>query len=79
MVEKDSKSLTIAHDLSLQRTCDVTTFHKQEFHDFCLKDETLSGLKSAGFYQPSPIQAKAIPIGRMGVGNFSFIFLVIVS
>lgn len=39
------------------------------FDDLQLDKEVLKGLRSAGFYRPSPVQLKAIPLGKLGLGN----------
>ncbi|XP_046841399.1 probable ATP-dependent RNA helicase DDX20 isoform X1 [Xenia sp. Carnegie-2017] len=58
----------IAHRLSAKRrTADVLINEKVDFSGLILSKDVLKGLKSAGFERPSPIQMKAIPIGRCGV------------
>lgn len=37
------------------------------FEDMLLPSSLLSGLHSAGYYVPSPVQARGIPVGRLGV------------
>lgn len=37
------------------------------FEDLQLDKEILKGLNSAGFYRPSPVQLKAIPLGKLGL------------
>ncbi len=50
------------------RTADVKTFENVDFESLLLHPEVLAGLKKAGFEKPSPIQLKAIPLGRCGLG-----------
>jgi ATP-dependent RNA helicase DDX20 len=52
-----------------RRTADVLTEEKVDFSGLMLSGDVLEGLKSAGFERPSPIQLKAIPLGRCGLGN----------
>jgi superfamily II DNA/RNA helicase len=37
------------------------------FEDLQLNPQLLEGLKSAGFFKPSPVQLKAIPLGKIGL------------
>lgn len=37
------------------------------FADLQLSKQVLAGLKSASFFQPSPVQLKAIPLGKIGL------------
>ena len=37
------------------------------FADMGLSVNVLKGLRAAGFERPSPVQVKAIPLGRLGV------------
>ena len=53
------------------RTLDVKIQEKVDFDSLLLSDEVLTGLKKCGFERPSPIQLKAIPLGRCGLGNIS--------
>ena len=48
-------------------TSDVYCAEAVEFSELQLSDAVLRGLAEAGFERPSPIQAKAIPLGRFGV------------
>jgi hypothetical protein len=54
------------------RTADVIDNDNGEsqidFSQMLLSPAVLAGLNFAGFTRPSPIQRKAIPIGRLGVG-----------
>ncbi len=52
-----------------RRTTDVLIDEKVDFSGLMLSGDVLEGLKSAGFERPSPIQLKAIPLGRCGLGN----------
>jgi superfamily II DNA/RNA helicase len=38
----------------------------REFKALTLKDEVLRGLELAGYERPSPVQARAIPLGKLG-------------
>jgi len=58
-----------AHTLDITpRTDDVQIEEKITFANLLLSEPVLHGLKQAGFYRPSPIQIKAIPLGRCGFG-----------
>lgn len=52
-----------------RRTTDVLTEETLDFSGLMLSSAVLEGLKSAGFERPSPIQLKAIPLGRCGIGE----------
>ncbi|XP_063930904.1 probable ATP-dependent RNA helicase DDX20 [Zophobas morio] len=57
----------IAHDLQeKERTKDVTLKENVTFASLLLKSEIQNGLTESGFKKPSPIQFKAIPLGRCG-------------
>lgn len=49
-----------------ERTNDVINTENLSFEDLHLPDKIIKGLEEAGFINPSPIQVKAIPIGRFG-------------
>ena len=51
-----------------QRTGDVLTDELVDFKSLLLSPDVLKGLNSSGFERPSPIQLKAIPLGRCGLG-----------
>lgn len=51
------------------RTKDIELDENVSFSDLLLSKPILDGLKSAGFFKPSPIQLKAIPLGKMGLGK----------
>ena len=51
-----------------QRTGDVLTDELVDFKSLLLSPDVLKGLSSSGFERPSPIQLKAIPLGRCGLG-----------
>ena len=58
------------------RTKDIELDENVSFDDLILSKTVLSGLKSAGFHKPSPIQLKAIPLGKLGLGEpIIFVFL----
>lgn len=50
------------------RTKDIELDENIAFEDLKLSKQLLDGLKSAGFYKPSPVQLKAIPLGKIGLG-----------
>ncbi|XP_018415258.1 PREDICTED: probable ATP-dependent RNA helicase DDX20 [Nanorana parkeri] len=59
-----------AHSLgSRPRTGDVlqATGETQDFKTLLLSRPVLEGLEAAGFTKPSPVQSKAIPLGRCGL------------
>ncbi|CAL1684574.1 unnamed protein product [Lasius platythorax] len=57
----------IAHDLSKKpRTRDVKIQEDVIFFQMGFREDILDGLTAAGFQRPSPIQLKAIPLGRCG-------------
>lgn len=59
-----------AHDLEIRkRTDDVLLSDGIYFSSLLLSQPVLDGLASAGFRKPSPIQLKAIPLGRCGLGK----------
>ena len=64
--------LRTAHKFSeKKRTGDVLTDEQLDFASLLLRPEVLQGLNDAGFEKPSPIQLKAIPLGRCGLGLYS--------
>lgn len=55
------------------RTKDVDLGENVTFDDLLLSKPILSGLKQGGYFKPSPIQLKAIPLGKLGLGiNFKY-------
>ncbi|XP_074110001.1 uncharacterized protein LOC141534508 [Cotesia typhae] len=59
--------LTRAHELTAQpRTEDISIKEKVTFYEMGLSQRILNGLTACGFEKPSPIQLKAIPLGRCG-------------
>lgn len=61
-------SVSVAHNLQEKpRTGDVLISENVNFEGLLLSESILKGLKSAGFERPSPIQLKAIPLGRCGL------------
>ncbi|XP_068191437.1 probable ATP-dependent RNA helicase DDX20 [Antennarius striatus] len=57
-----------AHDITTRsRTDDVLLSDGIEFSSLLLSQAVLDGLSAAGFHKPSPIQLKAIPLGRCGL------------
>ncbi|KAM6168277.1 putative ATP-dependent RNA helicase DDX20 [Erethizon dorsatum] len=62
------RSLRTAHDLGSPRTRtgDVLLAEPADFESLLLSRPVLEGLRAAGFERPSPVQLKAIPLGRCG-------------
>lgn len=61
----------IAHDVKKKpRTKDVKILEDVTFSQMGLSQYILNGLANCGFQSPSPIQLKAIPLGRCGFGMF---------
>ncbi|MGH0188415.1 UNVERIFIED_CONTAM: hypothetical protein FKN15_029648 [Acipenser sinensis] len=59
-----------AHDIqSRSRTDDVLQSEGLDFSSLLLSQPVLLGLAASGFQRPSPIQLKAIPLGRCGLGT----------
>lgn len=65
------RSLRTAHDVSgpRTRTGDVLLAEPADFESLLLSRPVLEGLRAAGFERPSPVQLKAIPLGRCGLGE----------
>lgn len=65
------RSLRTAHDVSgpRTRTGDVLLAEPADFESLLLSRPVLEGLREAGFERPSPVQLKAIPLGRCGLGE----------
>nr|KAF6413093.1 DEAD-box helicase 20 [Molossus molossus] len=63
------RSLRTAHDVSgpRTRTGDVLLSEPADFESLLLSRPVLEGLRAAGFERPSPVQLKAIPLGRCGL------------
>lgn len=59
-----------------KKTQDVEIQEDVSFRDMMLSDQVLAGLTKCNFEKPSPIQMRAIPIGRCGLGKFSRTFLI---
>ncbi|CAK7298065.1 Probable ATP-dependent RNA helicase DDX20 [Vulpes lagopus] len=64
-----ARSLRTAHDVSgpRTRTGDVLLAEPADFESLLLSRPVLEGLRAAGFERPSPVQLKAIPLGRCGL------------
>lgn len=61
---------SLAHDInSKERTKDVLIDQNVNFDSLLLSEDVLKGLKKNGFMRPSPIQLKAVPLGRCGFGK----------
>ena len=72
----------IAHSLKEKsRTEDVVVTENVDFSSLLLSKAVSQGLANSGFHKPSPIQLKAIPLGRCGLGTgnicYSFLFFCI--
>lgn len=62
--------MSIAHKFKDKiRTHDVLISESVDFSGLLLSDGVLRGLTESGFKRPSPIQLKAIPLGRCGLGS----------
>ncbi|CAG5122131.1 unnamed protein product [Candidula unifasciata] len=60
--------MSIAHSIKdTVRTDDVLITESVDFSGLLLSHHVLQGLTEAGFKRPSPIQLKAIPLGRCGL------------
>ncbi|KAF5269968.1 hypothetical protein FQR65_LT05767 [Abscondita terminalis] len=60
--------VSIAHKFEEKlRTEDVFIENNYTFDNFILSPAVGRGLQEAGFYKPSPIQVKAIPLGKCGL------------
>lgn len=64
MTEKE-----IAHNIDDTRSKDVLIEEDISFQSMFLTQKCLEGLTKCGFKKPSPIQLKAIPLGRCGFGK----------
>lgn len=63
-------SKPIAHDFNAKpRTKDVKIDEEIYFSQMGLSQRLLDGLDNCGFQKPSPVQLKAIPLGRCGFGE----------
>lgn len=67
----------------VERTEDVEIKDNISFAEMMLSDAVLIGLTKQNFKNPSPIQLKAIPLGRCGMGKcrilivlFSFVLFL---
>nr|XP_058937738.1 probable ATP-dependent RNA helicase DDX20 isoform X2 [Kogia breviceps] len=63
------RSLRTAHDINgpRTRTGDVLLAEPGDFESLLLSRPVLEGLRAVGFERPSPVQLKAIPLGRCGL------------
>lgn len=60
-----------AHNLEgVERTEDITISEDVTFEGLLLSEKTLVGLEKCGFRKPSPIQLKALPLGKCGFGKY---------
>lgn len=60
----------LAHDLKEKdRTNDIKILENVDFPAMLLSDNVQKGLQKCGYLKPSPIQLKAIPLGRCGFGK----------
>ncbi|XP_046968852.1 probable ATP-dependent RNA helicase DDX20 [Vanessa cardui] len=59
--------MVLAHNISnTKRTNDIQIYQDVTFDTMLLCNNTLNGLKEAGFFKPSPIQLHGIPLGKCG-------------
>ena len=60
-----------AHDIETRSRSDDVLLQDEgiDFTSLLLSQPVLDGLSAAGFHKPSPIQLKAIPLGRCGLGE----------
>ena len=59
----------MAHDIAgLRRTDDVLSADNVDFVSLMLSSNVLDGLERHRFKKPSPVQLKAIPLGKCGLG-----------
>lgn len=66
---------TLAHSFTLkERTEDVLSTHQISFSSMVLPADILKGLEAAGFESASPIQVKALPVGRCGFGKLTTLY-----
>lgn len=73
-MSKTGIDMNIAHNIdekSNKKTSDVAIDESVDFGSMLLSETVLRGLKKAGFKRPSPIQLKAIPPARCGVGKIN--------
>ncbi|XP_077294083.1 uncharacterized protein LOC143916456 [Arctopsyche grandis] len=56
----------MSEQLGVRRTADVVLEDDVPFTSLMLSTKTLRGLEACGFVKPSPIQLRAIPLGRCG-------------
>lgn len=68
----DNKSVEM--DDKIFRTEDVEIKDNISFGKMMLSDAVLTGLTKNNFKNPSPIQLKAIPLGRCGMGEWNNVF-----
>lgn len=62
--------MVLAHNIDEGiRTRDVQISQDVTFNTMLLADDTLKGLRSSGFYRPSPVQLQGIPLGKCGFGK----------
>lgn len=54
----------------IARTHDVEIENNITFAEMMLSDPVLLGLSKNKFKHPSPIQLKAIPLGKCGIGKY---------
>jgi len=61
-------------DEDRKRAKDVIIDEQIDFSQLHISSEIIKGLTDAGYKIPSPIQLKAIPLGKSGTGKF-YIFI----
>ncbi len=52
-----------------KRTFDIQIDENVDFSALMLSKNVLNGLQKYGFKRPSPVQLKAIPLGKCGIGK----------
>ncbi len=67
-LKETMSDLTIINKRDRERTRDVLVDDVNvSFSDLQLSKQVVAGLRSASFYRPSPVQLKAIPLGKIGL------------
>lgn len=72
----EENNILKAHNIDdEERTKDVIINNDVTFNSLMLSPLILDGLSHCDYRKPSPIQQKAIPIGKCGFGNIIYITL----
>lgn len=72
----------LAHkiEVGINRTDDIKCEAEDvSFSKMLLSDELLKGLTATGYITPSPIQLRAIPLGRCKLGKCFFKFILLLN